>query len=1076
MVSEPDRSDWERSATATAEWSNRDAIRDVVLESISELYFVMDRSGAIQEYNEQFTAVLGYTDEEIADLDPLSIIAPADRAAMEATLDTALAGDKQILEAQLVTSDGRQLPHEFTVVPVTDDDGTVRQLVTIGRAVSSQGDAIKPESEYETAPLVSNLPGVVYRCRNEPGLPMSFVSSGCQELTGYPGSAVESGELSWTDDIVHPEDREQLWETVLSALDDDEPFRTTYRIVRKDGTVRWVWEQGRHVSRDGTDTTVLEGYITDITERKHRKTILERYEQLIDTVGDGVYVLDRNQRVSQVNDALLEMVGYDREEMIGMHVTGLVTNHDVEEEARLRDQLQGSDQRVATLRAELSHKTGGKIPVEIRFSLLSSTNGYATIGLVRDISDRRARGELFKQLHEGARRLMDAETVDEVATTAATISQTYFDGVTAGVRLHRNDQLEVVAVEPDDSRLRDWSACEVGVGLVGQAYAEGDPGIYDDLTPRMTAGWDTQIRSVLLLPVEGYGILELVSTDPSAFDETDLELGRLFTADLEAAFRRADREQQVRQRKCTLEKYETLVETMSDGVYMTNADHEITMVNSALCGLTGYDRDQLLGMSIAEMAGESMARRSTRERERLRNGELTVGQVAGPLETQDGTEVAVEDRFALLPGGEGGTVGVIRDVTRQKQREAQLRTQRDELETLNRLNELVQEILTALAAAATREEIQTTVCDRLAESTLFQLAAIATQPPDDSYLDVEVWAGDEAAYLSEVDIQTDTDSEDAGPAAKALETGTVTVTHDIQADPLFEPYREAALEHGFRSLAVVPLTYNNVVHGLLIVYADRTGAFSQRERQAFEVLGEMVGFAISATQNRRLIESDTHLELTFSVTDVDSLLTEISTRTGCPCRLLGSAELSGEERLHYVSVSGATAADVMAVIEDVDREDTCRLIRDDGDGVVLELSVADSLAAVLVGAGFRPLELTTDDDAVRIVAHAPLEADIRSVTDRLASHGDVSLVSKAKVDSWRDPDQSIRDELATALTDRQQAVLDAAYFGGYFHWPRDSTAEEIADSLDISSPTFHQHLRHAQRKLLQAYLADSQQE
>ncbi|MFB6179449.1 MAG: helix-turn-helix domain-containing protein [Halorientalis sp.] len=45
--------------------------------------------------------------------------------------------------------------------------------------------------------------------------------------------------------------------------------------------------------------------------------------------------------------------------------------------------------------------------------------------------------------------------------------------------------------------------------------------------------------------------------------------------------------------------------------------------------------------------------------------------------------------------------------------------------------------------------------------------------------------------------------------------------------------------------------------------------------------------------------------------------------------------------------------------------------------------------------------------------------------------------------------------------------------GGYFDWPRDSTAEDIADSLDISSPTLHQHLRHAQRKLLAAYLDDA---
>jgi len=65
---------------------------------------------------------------------------------------------------------------------------------------------------------------------------------------------------------------------------------------------------------------------------------------------------------------------------------------------------------------------------------------------------------------------------------------------------------------------------------------------------------------------------------------------------------------------------------------------------------------------------------------------------------------------------------------------------------------------------------------------------------------------------------------------------------------------------------------------------------------------------------------------------------------------------------------------------------------------------------------------------------------------------------------------TLREELRERLTDRQQATLSAAYFGGYFGWPRDSTAEEVADSLGIASPTLHQHFRHEQRKFLLAYL------
>ena len=57
-------------------------------------------------------------------------------------------------------------------------------------------------------------------------------------------------------------------------------------------------------------------------------------------------------------------------------------------------------------------------------------------------------------------------------------------------------------------------------------------------------------------------------------------------------------------------------------------------------------------------------------------------------------------------------------------------------------------------------------------------------------------------------------------------------------------------------------------------------------------------------------------------------------------------------------------------------------------------------------------------------------------------------------------------DLDARLTDRQREVLQVAYYGGYFEWPREQTGEDLADHLDIASPTFQQHLREATRKVL----------
>ncbi|HEY3272809.1 MAG TPA: PAS domain S-box protein, partial [Methanocella sp.] len=115
--------------------------------------------------------------------------------------------------------------------------------------------------------LISNLPGMVYRCHNNPDWTMEYVSDGCRELTGYsPGDLFHSGKLPY-DQLVHPGDRERIHDEIQQALNRDEPFKITYRIVTAAGQVRWVWEHGRKISAS-SDDEMLEGFIMDITERR----------------------------------------------------------------------------------------------------------------------------------------------------------------------------------------------------------------------------------------------------------------------------------------------------------------------------------------------------------------------------------------------------------------------------------------------------------------------------------------------------------------------------------------------------------------------------------------------------------------------------------------------------------------------------------------------------------------------------------------------------------------------------------------------------------------------------------------
>ncbi len=126
------------------------------------------------------------------------------------------------------------------------------------------------ESERSKSMLLSNLPGMAYRCKYDRQWTMTFISDGCYELTGYkPESLVNNHELSYND-IIAPEFRELLWLEWERAIKLKSTFRHEYEIITAAGEHKWVLETGQGVFKEDGDVAALEGIIIDITESKKR--------------------------------------------------------------------------------------------------------------------------------------------------------------------------------------------------------------------------------------------------------------------------------------------------------------------------------------------------------------------------------------------------------------------------------------------------------------------------------------------------------------------------------------------------------------------------------------------------------------------------------------------------------------------------------------------------------------------------------------------------------------------------------------------------------------------------------------
>jgi PAS domain S-box-containing protein len=126
------------------------------------------------------------------------------------------------------------------------EEDNVKGFYLIARDVTERYllESARQEAERRLSTLMSNLPGIAYRCRNDKDWTMEFVSHGCRDLTGYePSDLINNSVISYND-LILEEDQQPLWNKWQDVLSRREVFQEEYRIRTKDGKIKWVWEKG----------------------------------------------------------------------------------------------------------------------------------------------------------------------------------------------------------------------------------------------------------------------------------------------------------------------------------------------------------------------------------------------------------------------------------------------------------------------------------------------------------------------------------------------------------------------------------------------------------------------------------------------------------------------------------------------------------------------------------------------------------------------------------------------------------------------------------------------------------------
>jgi two-component system sensor kinase FixL len=243
--------------------------------------------------------------------------------------------------------------------------------------------------------LLKNLPGMAYQAYDKPNRPMMLVSEGCEVLTGYAKHDFESHRVLWRR-VVHPDDYNRVYEIIRQAVSEKKFYEFEYRIICKNKSVRIVWEKGEAVSSLLNNETVLEGYITDITDIKNTNKALilshKFSEAIVNSVVEAVITIDHKGDIKSFNNAAQRMFGYTFDEVKNTNVKLLMpsayANH---HDQYLTDYIRTKQSNIIGLGRELDakRKDGSVFPIHLSINDIQCHEDRMFVGLIRDITQER---------------------------------------------------------------------------------------------------------------------------------------------------------------------------------------------------------------------------------------------------------------------------------------------------------------------------------------------------------------------------------------------------------------------------------------------------------------------------------------------------------------------------------------------------------------------------------------------------------------------------------------------------------------------------------------------------------------
>ncbi len=202
------------------------------------------------------------------------------------------------------------------IIPVKSSSNKARYLFFCTDSAMINEPLIKAEAELDSAlTIIDDLPGFVYRCKNDSFWTMLYLSRGFEHITGYAIEDVLNNNRFSFNDIIVPEYQESLVFKWQQSILNRSVFEEKYEIITATGECKWVWERGYALFDDDANVTELHGFITDVNDLQKSYRLVEdesaTLKSYIDYAPQGMMQIDADMNIIRANFSALALVGYD---------------------------------------------------------------------------------------------------------------------------------------------------------------------------------------------------------------------------------------------------------------------------------------------------------------------------------------------------------------------------------------------------------------------------------------------------------------------------------------------------------------------------------------------------------------------------------------------------------------------------------------------------------------------------------------------------------------------------------------------------------------------------------------------